>query len=507
MKKLLISLLLIAALAFLWSASAFAQSGYRPLQTGDTGEDVRSLKTALYKLGYFNTQNLSDQYSETTAQRVALFQKDHGLQETGQASPELQAYVFALLRDPSLTPFPEAPAATPAPANLPSPVPTFEAAASPAPYRTLQEGDSGQDVTELKHAMYALGYFSTTDVNDRYNSTMVERIRLLQKNNGLRQTGIADPELQALIYSGNCVKTATAPTPTPVPLQPNGLPGDWPGTDEAGFLIPTEDMREYVYQNDAEGLWIYLSPSLAVEIRQYEEKKDRNVWYECDIRCSPESPLTSFVNWNQAENNTIPRDPMTMARDQQSVLLLSDDHFGARLHARDIMGVCIRNGRVISEETYAPENHHFPNLDTLSLLPDGSLRADLCAGVTAQELVDQGVKEALCFGPVLVRDGAKNELILNSNQNHYRNPRTALGMIGPYHYFALVVNGRGEKGQGVILEWLADKMLEKGVTEAINLDGGGTTSLVFLGRRLNHSGSDVRYLYSCIAFGTSESVI
>lgn len=503
MKKRSIFPWLLIALVLLGGTSAFARSDYRYLKCGDRGKDVQQMKNALYQLGYFNTSNLNEEYSGTTGEKVAAFQKDHGLEATGEASPEMQEYLFALLKNPRLTPFPSpsvpSPAAAPSPA--PSPAPDAEDGPSDAsPYQTLQEGDKGEAVLNLKHAMYALGYFSTLDVNDRYNATMVERIKQVQKNNGLKQTGIADPELQALIYSGDCVKTRTAPTPTPAPILENGLPSDLPGRTAEGFL---EGSGEYAYQNEEAGLWLYLSPSLAIEIRRFEDPKAHNVWFETDIRCSEESPLCSFVNWNASKNNTIARHPVTMAQTHQSVLLLSDDHFGARLHAQDTLGVCIRNGELISDVTYDPLNHHFPNLDTLSVLADGSMRADLCGEATAEELMAAGAREVLCFGPVLVQGGKMNENILTAKQNQYQNPRTALGMIGPYHYLALTVNGRGVKGQGVNLEWLAHKMLEKGVSEAINLDGGGTTSLVFLGNRLNHSGSDIRYLYSCVSFGFS----
>ena len=40
-----------------------------------------------------------------------------------------------------------------------------------------------------------------------------------------------------------------------------------------------------------------------------------------------------------------------------------------------------------------------------------------------------------------------------------------------------MVKGRDGVNKGAYLTWLADKMLEKGVVEGINLDGGGTVAL------------------------------
>ncbi len=68
---------------------------YRTLAVGMQGEDVRAFKEALYWLGYFGTSNLSDQYTDQTAEKVRLFQKNNGLAETGQADADLQALAFS----------------------------------------------------------------------------------------------------------------------------------------------------------------------------------------------------------------------------------------------------------------------------------------------------------------------------------------------------------------------------------------------------------------------------
>ena len=67
-------------------------------------------------------------------------------------------------------------------------------------YRSFKLGDEGKDVLRFKKAMYWLGYFTTENVSDQYNGTTVERVKMLQKNNGLEETGIATPELQELVF-------------------------------------------------------------------------------------------------------------------------------------------------------------------------------------------------------------------------------------------------------------------------------------------------------------------
>lgn len=80
-----------------------------------------------------------------------------------------------------------------------------------------------------------------------------------------------------------------------------------------------------------------------------------------------------------------------------------------------------------------------------------------------------------------------------------------MGMIAPGHYLVLTVNGRSGTSKGAYLTWLAERMLSRGVTEALNLDGGGTTSLIFMGEQVNVGGagsSSIRKVTSIIGFGT-----
>ena len=106
-----------------------------------------------------------------------------------------------------------APKPTPAPTATPKPGDATDASG----YRTLKKGMNGKDVQRFKTAMYWLGYFNDKNVSDEYNSVTEERVKKLQKNNGLEETGIADPALQELVFSGKAVKTKNAPKPSKTP--------------------------------------------------------------------------------------------------------------------------------------------------------------------------------------------------------------------------------------------------------------------------------------------------
>lgn len=99
----------------------------------------------------------------------------------------------------------------------------------------------------------------------------------------------------------------------------------------------------------------------------------------------------------------------------------------------------------------------------------------------------RGVKTAVSGGPRLIRDGQAQPF----SGSQPRHPRTALGW-NDTHYLLLVVDGRQKDlSVGMTLPELADYMLKLGCTEAMNLDGGGSSTLWLNGRIMN-SPSDGR---------------
>jgi hypothetical protein len=92
-----------------------------------------------------------------------------------------------------------------------------------------------------------------------------------------------------------------------------------------------------------------------------------------------------------------------------------------------------------------------------------------------------GVEIALGGGPLLVRSETKETF----PPNQPRHPRTAIGW-NARHYFLVVVDGRQEGlSVGMSLSELADLMLELECTDAMNLDGGGSSTLWLAGHIMN----------------------
>jgi phosphodiester glycosidase len=106
------------------------------------------------------------------------------------------------------------------------------------------------------------------------------------------------------------------------------------------------------------------------------------------------------------------------------------------------------------------------------------------------ELAEQPAGDLLQVGPLLVaghRPVVHDEIDpegFSANQEQFdsditvgRYPRAALG-VSPDWFYAVACDGRGPQDAGMTLRELADLMAALGAERAINLDGGGSTSLV-----------------------------
>ena len=102
-------------------------------------------------------------------------------------------------------------------------------------------------------------------------------------------------------------------------------------------------------------------------------------------------------------------------------------------------------------------------------------------------VVDDGVWQAFSFGPALLIDG---EISVTENEETGKamasNPRTAIGVIDDLHYLFVVSDGRTEESEGLSLYELAAFMQQLGAETAYNLDGGGSSTMVFNGEIINN---------------------
>lgn len=106
------------------------------------------------------------------------------------------------------------------------------------------------------------------------------------------------------------------------------------------------------------------------------------------------------------------------------------------------------------------------------------------------------VTDGVGGGPVLIEDGRQRitweeEVFFGSGIGtpETRNPRTAIGYTAEGEALLLVVDGRQAASRGASLIELAEILLDLGAVEAMNLDGGGSSTMV-VGETLVNRPSD-----------------
>ena len=195
--------------------------------------------------------------------------------------------------------------------------------------------------------------------------------------------------------------------------------------------------------------------------------------YVADVRVSSPAYLKTALAKDTYGRN-VTQTTSQIAESHGAILAINGDYYGAQEG-----GIVIRNGVVYRKKV--------KKQDLLCVWADGSM--EVLDGYTskADDLSDRGAWQVFCFGPGLVEDGelavtAKSE-VRNSMAS---NPRTAIGVVEPGHYLFVVSDGRTDESEGLSLYELAGLMRSLGATTAYNLDGGGSSSMVFNGRVVNH---------------------
>lgn len=97
-----------------------------------------------------------------------------------------------------------------------------------------------------------------------------------------------------------------------------------------------------------------------------------------------------------------------------------------------------------------------------------------------------GAKEILSFGPSLIKEG---KIVISKKSDVPReykdNPRTVIAQVDDLHYLFICADGRTKSSKGVSLYEMAKFLKKYNVNFAYNLDGGGSSTMVFNGKVVN----------------------
>ena len=215
----------------------------------------------------------------------------------------------------------------------------------------------------------------------------------------------------------------------------------------------------------------YKDDNISISLKTYN--CNGTAVYVADVQLSSAEYLkTAFANDTYGKNVT--QKTSEMAEEHNAILAINGDYYGVQEN-----GYVIRNG-VVYRDT-ASDN------DVLCIYADGSFKVISASEASADELVNQGVWQAFSFGPGLIENGSvtvsQNDEVGKAMSS---NPRTAIGIIDDLHYVFVVSDGRTDESEGLSLYELATFMDSLGVQTAYNLDGGGSSTMVFQGELINN---------------------
>lgn len=207
---------------------------------------------------------------------------------------------------------------------------------------------------------------------------------------------------------------------------------------------------------------------------------DTITWYVADLKLTgAESLRSAFAKDTYGEN--IIEYPSTIAANNNAVFAINGDYYGFR-----DTGIVIRNGVAFRDAGVRTG---------LAMHRDGTLFAYDETATNAAALVADGVWQAWSFGPSLVEGGAAvsgiDSVEIDTNVGNHsiqgKQPRTGLGMIEANHLVAVVVDGRSSGySRGVTMTEFAQIFVDLGAQVAYNLDGGGSSTMVFDGSLVNN---------------------
>ena len=207
---------------------------------------------------------------------------------------------------------------------------------------------------------------------------------------------------------------------------------------------------------------------------------DRVTYFVANVTVSDATIVRSAFASDEFGQNII-ANPSEIAAQAKAVLAINGDYYGFR-----DTGIEIRNG-VAFRDAGARQG--------LAFYQDGTAKLYDETATSADALLAAGVWNTLSFGPGLVQDGRVvdgiDHLEIDTNFGNHsvqgNQPRTGVGLVSANHLLFVVVDGRSEGySRGVGMSEFAEIFVGLGATVAYNLDGGGSSAMVFNGELVNN---------------------
>ena len=228
-------------------------------------------------------------------------------------------------------------------------------------------------------------------------------------------------------------------------------------------------------------IYTYSGRNAAVDIYHYQKKKLEYQVADIYVRDADCFKTNYSTSYHRNQNTQF------YAEQINAIVSANGDNFNS---GKIEDGIVIRNGAQLFPKDGSKQTKF--TRDLCVLFSDGSMRVYDCVldTINYDEILSNYPRQAFYFGPKLLNDDGTAKTKFNSNLGKI-NPRTVLGYYEPGHYALLVVLGtrdmvdyRGKnhgngKSPGMTLIELSALCEDLGFSMAYNLDGGGSSSMVW----------------------------
>ena len=169
-----------------------------------------------------------------------------------------------------------------------------------------------------------------------------------------------------------------------------------------------------------------------------------------------------------------------MAQENNAIVAINGGRFfdvGGQGNGAKASSIFISNGEIIEDANGRKDS-------VIGISEDNVLTLGY---MTADEAIDMGIRDAVCFGPFLIVNG--KESFTQGNGGYGVNPRTAIGQRKDGIILVLTIDGNGSKygfrGGATVIDMI-DIFKRYGAYNAANLDGGASSVLAINGEVYNN---------------------
>lgn len=237
------------------------------------------------------------------------------------------------------------------------------------------------------------------------------------------------------------------------------------------IVINTAGYPKY-YKNETKGL----------EITITKERYYQSDCYIANIKLTNPAHIKTIYSDGRWTN--LGCEISTFDKRVQSIFMVNGDFRNAEYGAK--LGI-VRNSQIVNDNKFN---------GVLGMDKKGNL-VKVTAN-NAQTVLNMGIRDTWTFGPWLVENGKALNL-----DNETKHPRTFIGQVkrndGVIEYVIVVADGRMVQNAGLTNLEMANILVEKNCYIGYNLDGGGSSAMMFMGQVLNYpcygERADIDYIY------------